>query len=183
MRRSIVIAAAAALLVSVPLAGPATAASHQVHVTAVMVGGTELTGGEQSWIGSDCAGVWSARGLTGRQWWTGDPYLQGEAVVTVSMKGIYVCGPDGYPTLKSGRLWGSTRWEPYAFSGGWQAEFDFLVTSEDAYGWTYSGPVVGKGFGDLEGHSLVLRGGADGTIPPEQGSHTGTGFVLLPGGR
>ena len=118
---------------------------------------------------------------TGVQWWEGDPYLQGMATVEASFTATGLAVGTGWK-LVGGRLWGSMDWQPYAFDGGWRATFSFKITSVDAYGFSYSGKVVGHGYGDLDGYELMLEGGADGTIPPEEGSHYAIGYVLVPGG-
>ena len=161
-------------------APPVTAVADRTPVTAVIVGAEDLAPGEPRETGNALKGTIELWGAQGRQWWDGDAYLHGTAVVTYNFVSAWVCD-EALSCKVTGRLWGTTTWEPYAFDGGWEGTFTVQITSFDEYGFSYSGKLQAKGYGELEGRRLMLDVAADATVPPWEGSHTVTGYVLTHG--
>lgn len=186
----LVIACLGALVLGAPPANAKPA--DRVPVAAVLVGAEDLAVGachgrmdggpvvacdQIDWsLPFTSVQLWSL-GMQGRQWWSGDAYLQGTALVDYSWVESVECGGSGCTT--TGLLWGTTQWTPDAFSkGGWKGRFSFTITSFDNYGFSYSGPLVAEGYGELKGSRLVLTAATDGTVAPWEGSHTSAGYVL-----
>lgn len=188
MRRKMLVALVSlfALMLGAP---PASATTDRIPVTSVLVGAEEVTAAvcrqDGRVVPCDQLGVGpfktlQIRNAQDRQFWDGDAYLQGTAVVKYNFVSAWVCDDAGCQV--SGRLWGSITWEPYAFDGGWEGTFSYLITSFDTYGFSYSGRLQATGYGELERAHLQLDAVTDATVPPWEGSHTATGYVTFPGG-
>ena len=181
----------ATLLVIVALCGlalgatPLGAVTDRTPVAGVLVWAEEKDPGECRANGNaQCTWPFrtmQVRGAQALHWWEGDAYIHGTNLVTYNFVSTWVCDEAGCKV--TGQLWGTDRWEPDGFDGGWDGTFSFKITSFDEYGFSYSGKAHYQGYGELSGKRLVLDVVTDGTVPPWKGSHTVTGYVFTPGDK
>jgi hypothetical protein len=159
-------------------AAAASAGTDRIPVAAAIVGYDQIAAGDQIVTGNGLDGTLQFRDVQDRQYWDGDRYLAGTAVVTYDVVAAFHC-VDLFDCKVTGRLWGKITMQPNALpNGGWDGTFSFKITSLDQWGFSYSGKEEAKGYGDLGGMRLRLDVMTDATIPPWDVNTTATGYVL-----